>query len=76
MKELIFEILEKLDNSDYIDPAEHLYDGIKVMKRHIRVGDDPSLYIHDFLWSMESDTVIDVDGVIVECIILLRTNMK
>ena len=66
MKELIVEILKKLEHSDYIDPAEHLYDAIKIIKRHL---DDDNLeyYIHDFLWGLESSTVIDVDGVVKEC---------
>jgi hypothetical protein len=66
MRELIIEILEKLEHSDYIDPAEHLYDAIKVIKRHL---DDDNLdyYINDFLWGLENDTVLDVDGVVKEC---------
>jgi hypothetical protein len=66
MRELIFEILKKLEHSDYIDPAEHLYDAIKVIKRHL---DDDNLdyYVNDFLWGLECPTVIDMDGVVKEC---------
>ena len=66
MRELIIEILKKLEHSDYIDPSEHLYDAIKGIKRHL---DDDNLdyYIHDFLWGLENDTVLDVDGVVKEC---------
>ena len=75
MKELIIQILKKLENSDYVDLAEHLYDAIKVMKRHL---DDDNLeyYIHDFLWVLESDTVLDVDGVVKECSELLHNYIE
>lgn len=73
MKELIIEILNKLEKSNYIDTAEHLYDAIRNIKSHI---DDENLYLYtnDLLLSLTSCTVIDNDGVIKECILLLRKN--
>ena len=45
-KEIILGILKKLEESDYIDPAEHLYDGIKSIKRHLDDSDlDKYIYI-------------------------------
>ena len=61
MKDIILKSLEKLSEINYIDTAEHLYDSIKQIKRHL---DDDNLdyYIDDFLWGLESSTVIDIDG--------------
>ena len=62
-KELIIkEVITILDTSSYIDPAEHLYDGLKQIKREITYAT-----VHDFLWALESSTVIDVDGRVTEC---------
>jgi len=71
LKEIIEYILEKLNKSNYIDPAEHLYDAIKGISRHLN-DDNLNDYIHDFLWGLESDTVIDIDGIVKECSDLLR----
>jgi hypothetical protein len=61
-EEIIKEVISILDTSDYVDPAEHLYDGLKQIKREITYST-----IHDFLWALESSTVIDVDGKVAEC---------
>jgi len=70
VKELIIEILEKLEKSNYIDPSEHLYDAIKEIKKHLN-DNNLDYYIQDFLWGLENNTVLDVDGVIKECSDLL-----
>jgi len=67
IKDIIKEVLEVLETSDYIDPAEHLYDGIKLIKREIT-----SSTLHDFLWALESPTVIDVDGKVQQCIEIVK----
>ena len=48
MKEVILEVLKQLDKIEYVDTAEHLYDAVKCIKRHL---DDDNLdhYIDDFL---------------------------
>ena len=53
MKEVILEVIERLDQIEYADTAEHLYDAVKMIKRHL---DDDNLYdyIDDFLWGLES----------------------
>lgn len=58
MKEVILEVIQRLDQIEYADTAQHLYDAVKMIKRHL---DDDNLddYIDDFLWGMESSTVID-----------------
>jgi hypothetical protein len=63
----IEEILNILESSDYIDPAEHLYDGIKLISREIS-----SSTLHDFMWALESSTVIDIDGKVKQCIKLMK----
>jgi len=60
-EETIQEVIKILESSDYIDPAEHLYDGLKVIRRN------PN-NIHDFLWALKAHSVIDVDGKVKQCI--------
>ena len=61
-EEIVKEVITILDTSSYIDPAEHLYDGLKQIKREITYAT-----VHDFLWALESSTVIDVNGIVSEC---------
>jgi len=61
-EEIIKEVISILETSDYVDPAEHLYDGLKQIKREITYST-----VHDFLWALESSTVIDFDGKVAEC---------
>lgn len=62
-EETVKEVIEILQSANYVDTAEHLYDGLKQIRREIT--DDT---LHDFLWALESPTVLDVDGKIKECI--------
>jgi hypothetical protein len=70
-KDVVIEVLKRLEKSNYVDPAEHLYDAIKNIKKHL---DDENIehHIRDFLWGLESMTVLDVDGVVKECSNLMR----
>jgi Fe2+ or Zn2+ uptake regulation protein len=61
-EEIIKEVITILETSDYVDTAEDLYDGLKQIKREITYAT-----VHDFLWALESSTVIDVDGKVAEC---------
>jgi Fe2+ or Zn2+ uptake regulation protein len=61
-EEIIKEVITILETSDYVDTAEDLYDGLKQIKREITYDT-----VHDFLWALESSTVIDVDGKVAEC---------
>ena len=61
-EEIIKEVITLLDTSNYVDPAEDLYDGLKQINRKITYAT-----VHDFLWALESSTVIDVDGKVAEC---------
>ena len=61
-EEIIKEVISILETSDYVDTAEDLYDGLKRIKREITYAT-----VHDFLWALESSTVIDVDGKVAEC---------
>ena len=61
-EEIIKEVITILDTSNYIDTADHLYDGLKQIKREITYAT-----VHDFLWALESSTVTDVDGRVTEC---------
>lgn len=73
MKEVILEVLKQLDKIEYVDTAEHLYDAVKHIKRHL---DDDNLehYIDDFLWGLESSTVIDIHGEIEKLCKFIREN--
>jgi hypothetical protein len=61
-EEIIKEVITILETSDYVDTAEDLYDGLKQIKREITYAT-----VHDFLWALESSTVIDVGGKVAEC---------
>lgn len=61
--ETIKEVIDILQSANYVDTAEHLYDGLKQIKREIT-----DITLHDFLWALESSTVLDIDGKIKECI--------
>ena len=61
-EEIIKEVISILETSDYVDTAEDLYDGLKQIKREITYAT-----VHDFLWALESSTVIDVDVKVAEC---------
>jgi hypothetical protein len=74
MKKIIINILEKLENANYLDPAEHLYDAVKSIKRYLD-DDNLEIYLHDFLWGLESSTIGDFDGVVKECIEIIK-NMQ
>jgi len=68
-KEIIQKVVRILESSNYFDPAEHLYDGLKVIRRN------PN-NIHDFLWALESPTVIDFDGKVKQCADMIRPLLK
>lgn len=72
MKELLIKILGILENADYLDPAEHMYDAIKNIKSDIRNKKEADYNIHDFLSSMRSASVHDLDGNIKYCHDLLK----
>jgi hypothetical protein len=61
-EEIIKEIISILDTSNYVDPADHIYDGLKQIKREITYAT-----VHDFLSALESSTVGDFDGKVAEC---------
>ena len=64
-KEIIQKVVKILESSNYFDPSEHLYDGLKVIRRN------PN-NIYDFLWALESPTVIDFDGKVKQCADMIR----
>ena len=59
---IVKEVIEILSTSNYIDTSEDLYDGLKQINREITLNT-----VHDFLWALESSTVIDMDGKVSEC---------
>lgn len=71
IKQTITNVLNILNESNYIDSAEHIHDGIKVIKRHLN-DEDLIIYIHDFIWALESSANIDFDGSLNECIKMLK----
>ncbi len=68
-EDLIKKVIKILETSDYIDPAEHLYDGLKTIRRN---PDN----IEDFLWALESLTIIDVDNKVKECRDMLKNFLE
>ena len=68
-KDIIKKVIKILETSDYIDPAEHLYDGLKTIRRN---PDN----IEDFLWALESLTIIDVDNKVKECRDMLKNFLE
>jgi hypothetical protein len=60
---VVKEVIEILSTSNYIDTSEDIYDGLKQINREITLNT-----VHDFLWALESSTVIDVDGKVSACI--------
>ena len=68
-EDLIKKVIKILETSDYIDPAEHLYDGLKTIRRN---PDN----IGDFLWALESLTIIDVDNKVKECRDMLKNFLE
>ncbi len=65
-EETIQEVINILKSSDYVDTAEHLYDGLKGIRR------SPN-NLHDFLWALEQNTILDVDGKVKQCADMVRT---
>jgi|LSQX01.1.fsa_nt_gb hypothetical protein len=66
----VLEILEENQNS-YIDPAEHIYDAEKMIKRHLD-DEDLIMYVGDFIWGLSSDANGDFDGTLSKCVEMLR----
>ena len=64
-RKIIQEVIKILESSNYVDSAEHLYDGLKVIRRN------PN-NLHDFLWALESPTVFDFDGKVKQCADMIR----
>jgi uncharacterized Zn finger protein len=71
IKQVVDKVLEILNKSDYFDPAEHLYDGIKQIKKEITENT-----LHNFLWALESPNVTDWDGKLKECIEMIKSLYK
>jgi len=73
VRETVIKVLEILEeNQDsYIDPAEHVYDSKKVIKRHL-YDDNLIIYVGDFIWGLSSDANCDFDGTLVKCVEMLR----
>lgn len=74
IKEIVIEVLNILDSeqTQYIDPAEHIYDAIKVIKRHLN-DDDLEFYISDFIHGLNSSVNLDIDGTLEKCIKKLQS---
>lgn len=56
--EKLKEIKKELLTYNFFDPAEHLYDGLKVLDRFIREQTNIKSLL-DFLWGLNSPTVSD-----------------
>ena len=74
VKQTVIEVLNILEDkqNSYIDPAEHIYDAIKTIKRHLD-DDDLILYVDDFIWGLCSSANGDFDGTLSKCIEMLQS---
>lgn len=70
----VLNILEEKQDS-YIDPAEHIYDACKIIKRHLD-DEDLIMYVGDFIWGLSSDVNGDFDGTLSKCVEMLRALAK
>jgi len=66
----VLNILEEKQDS-YIDPAEHIYDACKTIKRHLD-DEDLIMYVGDFIWGLSSEANGDFDGTLSKCVEMLR----
>ena len=66
----VLNILEEKQDS-YIDPAEHIYDTCKTIKRHLD-DEDLIMYVGDFIWGLSSEANGDFDGILSKCVEMLR----
>ena len=60
-----------MNQDSYIDPAEHIYDATKMIKRHLN-DNDLIIYVKDFIWALESTIDYDFDGILNKCINILK----
>lgn len=70
----VLHLLGEKQNS-YIDPAEHVYDAIKTIKRHLD-DDDLIMYVGDFIWGLSSSANGDFDGTLDKCVKMLQSLIK
>jgi hypothetical protein len=73
VRETVIQVLNILEeNQDsYIDPAEHIYNAEKMIKRHLD-DDDLIMYVGDFIWGLSSGANGDFDGTLAKCVEMLR----
>jgi len=73
VKQTIVDVLNILEeNQDsYIDPAEHIYDAMKTIRRHLD-DEDLIMYVGDFIWGLSSDANGDFDGTLDKCVKMLQ----
>ena len=64
-EDIIQRVIKILESSDYIDISEHVQKGIRFIKK------DPN-NLQDFLWCLESPTVMDIDGKVGQCADMIR----
>lgn len=74
VKQTVIDVLTILeDNQDsYIDPAEHIYDAMKKIKRHLD-DEDLIIYVGDFIWGLSSSTNVDFNGTLDKCVKMLQS---
>lgn len=68
MNNKILEVIDIIENSDYYDPIGHFDDGIKCMRRSIRLNERIDTMLYDFIKTCENSIFISYDGKIDKCI--------
>ena len=74
VKQDVIEVLNILENKhhEYLDPAEHIYDAIKIIKGHLD-DDDLIRYVDDFILGLSSEANEDFEGKLNKCIKILQS---
>lgn len=66
-------MLKIIDNSNYCDFAENIYDARKCLNSRMDKKEDLKAALHDFLWELRQETtILDIDGDLKKAIELLE----
>jgi hypothetical protein len=74
IRQTVIDVLNILEEKlySYIDPAEHIHDAMKMIKRHLD-DDDLITYLGDFIWGLSSSANVDIDDTLDKCVKMLQT---
>lgn len=70
--EIANKVIEIIDNSDYIDLYEDIYDELKFLKKNLRENKSVKNNLYDLHLVLSSNTYVDCDGKILEALEILN----